>query len=355
MLKKGKVTGIKHLPPRGFTSAIIGVVVAVAAVACDDDPRFAAPPPPDDHERALIADYQVYYDEFVALARDSAFNLPDFTPEVRFVDIETSAHGRCWRESGLIEIDSIWWRRRRDDEARRNLVFHELGHCLLDLDHDFTAHHHGQCVSLMGGHTFGSEGTCSEDIYSGNWAAYYFSRLFPEGRAEPPFVDTYRPDLPVVSVDTFAFPPPREGFNAVTEWRNVSPHRGEATITQLVVDLTGASIDREMFTVKVSAPGFGLTVGGEGVFSQLNLLRRYELDNGISGTTALPLFLSGAADDWSVPPPKRITIAQDGEVTSVYLDDAILHTTDAIPPFAAGDEIRVGVDAGVDGLVVTAF
>ncbi len=42
--------------------------------------------------------------------------------------------GQCWYGSGVVEIRESYWRK-ADYNAKENLIFHELGHCVLQKGH----------------------------------------------------------------------------------------------------------------------------------------------------------------------------------------------------------------------------
>lgn len=57
--------------------------------------------------------------------------------DMYFDELEGTIIGRCWKkgEARDIEIDVSWWSNNTDPYDRELLVFHELGHCVLDQGH----------------------------------------------------------------------------------------------------------------------------------------------------------------------------------------------------------------------------
>jgi len=61
---------------------------------------------------------------------------------VQFADLKDSKIGTCYRNTRdggyKIEIDREWWERNANEQVRATLMYHELGHCLLNRGHDST-------------------------------------------------------------------------------------------------------------------------------------------------------------------------------------------------------------------------
>ncbi len=81
--------------------------------------------------------------------------------DITFKKIERPAVGVCWynknnnKMNGLsIEIDPTFWNGASDDE-REELLFHELGHCILGREHDETKLYLNIPKSIMYPYVFG--------------------------------------------------------------------------------------------------------------------------------------------------------------------------------------------------------
>lgn len=87
--------------------------------------------------------------------------------------------------SRTITLASLIWKQ-MNDRQREMLVFHELGHCVLERDHKNDRLPLGQCASIM---REGGEEACVADIFSESWRSYYIDELF---NPEVPSPDWYQ-------------------------------------------------------------------------------------------------------------------------------------------------------------------
>jgi len=89
--------------------------------------------------------------ESAATDRDISIDWASYGLRVQLTDIETEAVGRCLTytdQTRVIELDKTYWMT-QDDVQREFVIFHELGHCILDRSHLDEADQQGRCVSLM--------------------------------------------------------------------------------------------------------------------------------------------------------------------------------------------------------------
>lgn len=81
----------------------------------------------------------------------------DFDIELKSINSDNIV-GRCWHSnngSRKVEIDSTYFQQHKNDYySIQQLVFHELGHCYFDLDHNDTLDN-GNPVSIMYPYAFG--------------------------------------------------------------------------------------------------------------------------------------------------------------------------------------------------------
>ena len=292
-------------------------------------------------EEVFLQEYQVYFEEFVRRAQDSAFALPDIVPHVRFGDsFIPDAAGHCNIEHHVVTIDSSAWRK-LDDNGRRHLVFHELGHCILDLHHNYEQLATGQCAMGMGGDKPG-EGTCALDRHSPSWVDYYFSTLFAESRAEPPFVETYDADLPVLTVDSFAL------FSLAEA--NGRPRVWDSTIVadaprQVSIRLSGSPQGKTYTTLRVRTSAFWVEYD-----SNWELSIKTPIDPAPpGGLVSTPYY---TVYNYPITIDSTLVVAQNDDVTSFYVDGELLHTSDAVPALTAGQEIFVSSTSGIERPVV---
>ncbi len=97
---------------------------------------------------------QDYYERFIDEAAVRGLDIEDATYQVnaRIGEIsEPNVIGQCsWNQTHVhnILVDEDYWRT-ASDLQREFLMFHELGHCVLGLDHNDSADARGNCSSIM--------------------------------------------------------------------------------------------------------------------------------------------------------------------------------------------------------------
>jgi hypothetical protein len=136
-------------------------------------------------ESVIPADVLPYVERFFteAQARGLDYRLEDYALNIRMEAIaRPDVAGTCNLNSGFITIDEIYWRTATDREKER-VVFHELGHCVLDRRHRNEKLLENDCISLMQGAENGF--TCSTNDEDDAWWAYYYDELFDQGLGGP--------------------------------------------------------------------------------------------------------------------------------------------------------------------------
>ena len=69
---------------------------------------------------------------------------------IKFKDLKGTAGGTCDTKKRTIEIDEPLWEYEKDEYAREEVIFHELGHCVLGLGHDYFIKKRSKCpTSIM--------------------------------------------------------------------------------------------------------------------------------------------------------------------------------------------------------------
>lgn len=125
----------------------------------------------------IEAQLQPYVDDFIAEGKSQGKSITIDNLIAKFAHLDEDTLGECWRYDNaddgtpkiLIDIDS--WEDETDVE-RRVLLFHELGHCVLNREHIETWDINGLIVSsIMYPYLE------SESMYSRNWT-YYMWELF---------------------------------------------------------------------------------------------------------------------------------------------------------------------------------
>lgn len=134
--------------------------------------------------QSIEPDFEGYYLRFIseAEARQVTF---EYEPSISFAKLAEGKSGKCtetfWGKKKVL-IDPYQWRLLNENE-KQFLIAHELGHCLLDREHDDSKLASGQCLSFM--NTSSKENKiCTMDIYSSNWLTYYLDELFTKDEAD---------------------------------------------------------------------------------------------------------------------------------------------------------------------------
>lgn len=81
---------------------------------------------------------QEFFELFPLVKQEVSFKFfnkyPDFVLDPYTNQIR-DPHGYCDLEDKSIHINQDWWKRETSIFRKRKVIFHELGHCLLGLDH----------------------------------------------------------------------------------------------------------------------------------------------------------------------------------------------------------------------------
>ncbi len=195
---------------------------------------------------------QPYVDRFVAegSARGRVIDLSTLGLDITFQDdLADSLAAFC--NNGTIVISRHFWKT-RNDSHREAMIFHELGHCILQRIHHNAILPNDEWLSLMRGSPLPT-GRSGSINYSGVRRQYYIDELFNPQISEPSWVhiqEVY--DVPVGSKDTLLHLSNIGGFN-----RSMSlPDSGDFEIETL--------IDFQNSTKLV-----GLAWGGEHIQNQI--------------------------------------------------------------------------------------
>lgn len=96
-------------------------------------------------------DFHTYVQRFEKIWGHQATSLSMFFVEAYPEMKDKDVIGLCrWTTyPRTISVLAPWWRHKTDDTYRELLIFHELGHCLLGLDHDETLDDNDVPTSIM--------------------------------------------------------------------------------------------------------------------------------------------------------------------------------------------------------------
>ncbi len=130
-------------------------------------------------------EFETYVNKFKTEAQARNVEL-DWNVTIKFGEIEPRLAAKCSRNVfgyRTITIDEYRWGLISENE-KLFLIFHELGHCILNRKHDNKTFPTGQCRSIMN-NSMVVNMKCSTDMYSENWVNYYFDELFKLARNSP--------------------------------------------------------------------------------------------------------------------------------------------------------------------------
>jgi len=99
----------------------------------------------------------------------------DYDFSIEFGDLPDTKAGSCSFATSSIMIDKKSWQG-RDQPEREHLIFHELGHCILQRHHRNEDSSSNECFSYLRGSE--QDFSCSLNLYSAYWREYYLDELF---------------------------------------------------------------------------------------------------------------------------------------------------------------------------------
>ena len=119
-----------------------------------------------------------YFESFKteAAARDVIIDFNEMNVEGHISDIaERGIAGQCQTYTDgnkAVVIDETYWNR-SSDLKKEFIIFHELGHCILNREHHDEANENGSCVSIM------NSGSAGCDLsYTEKTREAFFDELF---------------------------------------------------------------------------------------------------------------------------------------------------------------------------------
>lgn len=100
-----------------------------------------------------------YYEAFIQEGEERGLNidLSDIPGSIRDIP-NAGVAGTCQfnPDGNILTVDLPTWNQ-SDDDFREYIVFHELGHCFLERDHDNSTDNSNNCLSIMASGTTGCE------------------------------------------------------------------------------------------------------------------------------------------------------------------------------------------------------
>lgn len=198
------------------------VILCIFFFSCKDRNEYRVP-----EEIAVIVDRF----EKEAAARGRNFDFKNSGLIIEFADLEDNAAGLCHFEKPIrIEIDTDYWNRMKNfagaESIHEELIFHEIGHGILNRKHHKALLDNGEWKSLMcGGDSV--EGRTWNINYRGLRRDYYLNELFNQNTPVPEFVTTSPPAEFSTYVPVYA-----EHFDwaETTDWKLKESPTSSATI-----------------------------------------------------------------------------------------------------------------------------
>lgn len=126
---------------------VLSILTICLLVACTDESTTY------DLESSIAPEILPYVLSFQeeAATRGIVIDWEEHNMQIILSDIETQAVGRCLTytdQTRSIEIDETYWSQQNNLD-REFVVYHELGHCILDRGHLDAADDNGRCLSIM--------------------------------------------------------------------------------------------------------------------------------------------------------------------------------------------------------------
>ena len=147
----------------------------------------------DSHEYRVDTEFTQYLQRFEdeAAKKDKYFDLESTGLIIEFANLKDNIAGLTHYEQPIrIEIDKTYWNEIKgyqgEDLMKENLIFHELGHGLLNRDHLNTTLENGDWKSIMCGGTMVDNRNWNIN-YRGMRRTYYIDELFNESTPAPEF------------------------------------------------------------------------------------------------------------------------------------------------------------------------
>lgn len=282
--------------------SILFVFLAILIFACSDDPTVS--------DVNIDPEMQPYVDRFLAEAskRGMDIDLEDSGLDMKFeVDISTADYaGICRYKLGANEIGIDRERWDESSESRKEwLIYHELGHCVLDRGHRNDRFDNGMWKSLMRGDPLSQDELGIPLCYLWERDQYYIDELFDETTVAPDWVSksfTFE-DAPERDEEIYSIESTEENFNKILP--------------------KGYENFELEFTYRRKGGGavIGLRYGGTGSL-EYNFLNINVMENILLiGNHELSCFLSsfeGVIDN-------KMTIRQQNGTTSIFANEEFIH------------------------------
>ena len=138
----------------------------------------------DDYENSEInnLEFEPYLNTFLEEANFRGYDYSNNNIQFYFADIITPNRvGLCYGNDRIV-IDREYWYN-ASEIKKEFLIFHELGHCILNREHKNQKTNSGECLSYLKGSENNFD--CSFNLHSSIWRKYYLDELFNHNTTLP--------------------------------------------------------------------------------------------------------------------------------------------------------------------------
>lgn len=165
-------------------------------------------------------EFSPYVDEFFFQANQRGYNLnaTHFNFSIQFGETDDNIGGFCNSKGNAITINPEDWEA-RDTFQREHIIFHELGHCILNREHRNTETPSNECFSYMKGAE--DDFDCSLNLHSTYWRDYYLDELFDESTPLPEWYLTNQ----AYSIPNLNFTDSVVISDTLTDWLEITTFR----------------------------------------------------------------------------------------------------------------------------------
>lgn len=257
--------------------------------------------------------FQSYVDKFIAEAALRGDTLDSNLSGLSIIFEEngstTDYAGVCRDRLGLsaneIGIERGFWNE-SEESAKEWLIFHELGHCVLDRDHDNQKLDNGMWKSLMRGGTFSGIDSRIPLCYIWERQEYYIDELFDPNVAAPDWVkNSYLySDKPQRGEELISLDPGTETFD-----------------NYLITPILNFELE---YTYVYEGGGFDANiVYGDGENIAFHFVSIDHVNNEISFGNEIQGCMRFSFDN---RPFKKVTIRQKEGTTSLFVNEEFIHS-----------------------------
>jgi len=257
-------------------------------------------------------EFEIFIDKFKEEATLRSVNIDEKLDEISIIlgEIEdVSVSGTCKPNEKTIIIDSFSWNR-LNFERREHLIFHELGHCVLERNfHKETKTESGDCLSFMRSNLK----ICSINYYSELWRSYYLAELFNEQQE----IANWYGDRLVYEETVDSFESEFEILDTIVTELTIDYIEFDL-LDEYLIELNFSNWNTEENTVQIRF--------GEIIFSSCNICQVSKI--GISNKVDIgDIYYSNSEINFEEE--IKLSISKEGELVHFYINEVFLHSMES--------------------------